>query len=804
MAARRHEPGASGAADGGPRRRRRPPLRGRRRRRPLLRSFCGRCGAAAVAASALLVGQTVLADDLDLEEFTPRSFDGVGNNEAFPSWGAVGATQLRSVAGAYYADADFTPPGDLTRPTARQVMTDVFLESPPALSTMSALFIGWGQLLAFDLSLTSDNSSEPLDIDCNDGTGAGGVDVWCPLGAESDPIPFYRSDAALSDDDGALDEETRSPVNYATAFVDLDFVYGRSEDEAAALRSSADGDGFMALTESGLPYVNDDGTWLIADQRSAQFPVTFALHVMLLLEHNRCCMDIAPSEGFEGDEDIYQACRGWTIAVFQHVTENDFLIRLLGGNIQDLGESMSSSSSSSVSSVSVSSSSSSSSSSTTTTTEATAAPEEATTAPTEATTAPTEATTAPTEATTAPVEATVAPVEATTAPVEATAEPVEPTTPPADSGDGSAGGRGEERRRIRRRGLQEMRGEPLDEDGREHPVPGRQSRRGLWLTTDYDESTNPGADTFTLTAGVAAFESALPSTVRVVGEGYESTRYDNIELAAAVGADSLVSFFNNVKVVDVLRGAVLSPVYAADTHYTAAVSNGSPLFKLPVDSVQRGRDHGLPTYNDARAAFGLSEATTFTDVTTSSSSTSSSTTTTTSTTSSSGSDADEEVADILSTAYGGNVSTLDAVTGALAEPTMASSGGVFGELLHAAWLEQMYRSFQGDRFHHLHSRDIEDASLTTISDLINRTTGAADIPLSAFVAAAVEVCGADCSSIGVSEADLSDSYSIAWEVLEDNTMTMSLSAKGIGDTGMLGIGWGGLTMSDAQASLHPT
>ncbi|CAM9513650.1 unnamed protein product, partial [Ectocarpus sp. 13 AM-2016] len=800
MAARRHDVGTSGAADGGPRRRRRPPLRGGRRRQ-LVRSFCGRCATAAAAAgSVLLVGQTVLADDLDLEEFTPRSFDGVGNNEAFPSWGAVGATQLRSVAGAYYADADFTPPGDLTRPTPRQVMTDVFLESPPALSTMSALFIGWGQLLAFDLSLTSDNSSEPFDIDCNDGTGAGGIDVWCPLGAESDPIPFYRSDAALSDDDGALSEETRSPVNYATAFVDLDFVYGRSEDEAAALRSSADGDGFMALTESGLPYVNDDGTWLIADQRSAQFPVTFALHVMLLLEHNRCCIDIAPSEGFEGDEDIYQACRGWTIAVFQHVTENDFLIRLLGGNIQDLGESMSSSSSSvsSVSSVS-SEATAEPTEATAEPMEATAAPANATTAPTEATVAPANATTAPTEATTAPAEATTAPVEATTAPVEATTAPVEATTPPADSGDGggdgTAGGRGEEGRRIRRRGLQERRGEALDEDEREHPVPGRQSRRGLWLTTDYDENINPGTDTFTLTAGAAAFESALPSTVRVVGEGYESTRYDNIELAAAVGADSLVSFFNNVKVVDVLRGAVLSPVYAVDTHYTAAVSNGSPLFKLPVDSVQRGRDHGLPTYNNARAAFGLSEATTFTDVTTSSSSTSSSTTTTTS---SSGSDADEEVADILSTAYGGNVSTLDAVTGALAEPTMASSGGFFGELLHAAWLEQMYRSFQGDRFHHLHSRDIEDASLTTISDLINRTTGAADIPLSAFVAAAVEVCGADCSSIGVSEADLSDSYSVAWEVLDDNTMTMSLSAKGIGDTGMLGIGWGGLTMSDAQ------
>lgn len=29
-------------------------------------------------------------------------------------------------------------------------------------------------------------------------------------------------------------------------------------------------------------------------------------------------------------QDIFQACRGWTIAVFQHVTQNDFLIRLLG------------------------------------------------------------------------------------------------------------------------------------------------------------------------------------------------------------------------------------------------------------------------------------------------------------------------------------------------------------------------------------------------------------------------------------------------------------------------------------------
>lgn len=51
-------------------------------------------------------------------------------------------------------------------------------------------------------------------------------------------------------------------MNYATAFLDLDFVYGRSEEDAATLRSS-DGNGFMAVTEKGLPYLNDDGTWLV-------------------------------------------------------------------------------------------------------------------------------------------------------------------------------------------------------------------------------------------------------------------------------------------------------------------------------------------------------------------------------------------------------------------------------------------------------------------------------------------------------------------------------------------------------------
>lgn len=53
--------------------------------------------------------------------------------------------------------------------SGREVTTEVFLASPPAVSTKSALFIAWGQLLTYDLALTSDNASEPFDVPCNEG-----------------------------------------------------------------------------------------------------------------------------------------------------------------------------------------------------------------------------------------------------------------------------------------------------------------------------------------------------------------------------------------------------------------------------------------------------------------------------------------------------------------------------------------------------------------------------------------------------------------------------------------------------------
>lgn len=74
------------------------------------------------------------------------------------------------------------------------------------------------------------------------------------------------------------------------------------------------------------------------------------------------------------------------------------------------------------------------------------------------------------------------------------------------------------------------------------------------------------------------------------------------------------------------------------------------------------------TFWECIQAYGLDRAVAFSDVT-----------------------RDADLAELLSDAYGGDIDNLDAYTGALAERVLSANGGVFGELLHSAWREQLYR-----------------------------------------------------------------------------------------------------------------
>lgn len=108
----------------------------------------------------------------------------------------------------------------------------------------------------------------------------------------------------------------------------------------------------------------------------------------------------------------------------------------------------------------------------------------------------------------------------------------------------------------------------------------------------------------------------------------------------------------DMKVVDDLRSFLFT--------------EGRPSMDLLSLNIQRGRDMGLPSYNGARAAFGLSAATSFASIT---------------------SDAAEQAK--LNLAYNGNVNLIDPFVGGLAED--APAGRLFGDLFQRSLVDQFRR-----------------------------------------------------------------------------------------------------------------
>jgi peroxidase len=129
-------------------------------------------------------------------------------------------------------------------------------------------------------------------------------------------------------------------------------------------------------------------------------------------------------------------------------------------------------------------------------------------------------------------------------------------------------------------------------------------------------------------------------------------------------------------------------------------------------NIQRGRDLGLPTYNEMREALGLARAESFSDIT-----------------------SDPEVAARLEEAYG-DVDLVDLWTGGLSEDDV--NGGMVGETFAAVLIDQFERLRDGDPFWSQNS-DLPPEELaalwsTTLSDIIERNTDIDTMQDNAFLA----------------------------------------------------------------------
>ena len=125
---------------------------------------------------------------------------------------------------------------------------------------------------------------------------------------------------------------------------------------------------------------------------------------------------------------------------------------------------------------------------------------------------------------------------------------------------------------------------------------------------------------------------------------------------------------------------------------------------LPAINIQRGRYHGIPSYNHVRRAYGLSPARSFADVS-----------------------SDLVVQAKLSEAYGGDIASLELWPGGLAEDHLP--GAMLGETFHAIVADQFRRLRDGDRFWFendpyflANTNLLKQIGSVTLADVIRRNT----------------------------------------------------------------------------------
>jgi len=194
---------------------------------------------------------------------------------------------------------------------------------------------------------------------------------------------------------------------------------------------------------------------------------------------------------------------------------------------------------------------------------------------------------------------------------------------------------------------------------------------------------------------------------------------------------------------------------------------------LAAIDIQRARDHGMPTYNQLRQAYGLAPKTSFTAITGESTDqfpAGSGVDNPNSLTFTSAADINGTAATIgdadgttsvtrastlaarLRAVYGGNVNAVDAFVGMVSEPHLA--GSEMGELQTAMWVKQFTAFRDGDRFFYGNDQGLSTIKSTygidfhtTLGQVIARNSDlpAADINSNVFLVPDDDLPAATCS-----------------------------------------------------------
>jgi len=206
------------------------------------------------------------------------------------------------------------------------------------------------------------------------------------------------------------------------------------------------------------------------------------------------------------------------------------------------------------------------------------------------------------------------------------------------------------------------------------------------------------------TAAYRFGHSALSPQIQRIGPDGASIPAGPLALRDAFFSPGLLGESSDLD--PILRGLASQVCQRVDARVVDDIRNflfgapGAGGFDLASLNIQRGRDHGLPSYNAARAAYGFVPAASFADIA-----------------------ADDETQARLADAYA-TVDDVDLWVGGLAEPP--APGSHVGPLFHAILVEQFTALRDGDRSYweiEFRGPQHREIAALRLADVIRRNTG---------------------------------------------------------------------------------
>lgn len=223
----------------------------------------------------------------------------------------------------------------------------------------------------------------------------------------------------------------------------------------------------------------------------------------------------------------------------------------------------------------------------------------------------------------------------------------------------------------------------------------------------YDDTVNPGLfNEFSVAAYRYGHSLVNNQLLRLDAEGNTIEDGDLTLRDAFFTAPSILTSEDSLD--PILRGQASQLNQKLDVKVTHELRNflfgapGAGGLDLVSLNIQRGRDHGVPSYNDMREVFELGRVNSFAEIT-----------------------SDEDLQAALEATYD-SVDDIDLFTGGLAEDPLVEVGSQMGELFREMHIAQFEAFRDGDRFwyeRYLTDDELERVEDTTLAKVIRDNTG---------------------------------------------------------------------------------